>query len=354
MYPCVHVNLGHIRHNASVVAALCQENNINITGVSKVFCGDPHIVQAYIQAGISYIGDSRVDNLMKMGDMPIEKWLIRPPQQCEVDLLVRHVDVSLNSELATLKKLNQASKAIGKQHKVILMADLGDIREGFSNYDELIEVAMAVEKMEFLHLYGIGTNLTCFSFVQPNEEKMKELSDLAQRISTAINRPLEIISGGNSATIDLMLRGGIDSGVNNLRLGESVLFGKERANYQYLPNTYKDAFILECEIVELKEKPSLPWGEIGVDSYGNTPSFQDKGMRLKAVCALGRQDFDVETSTPVDKGIIVLGASSDHLMLDVTDSVKRYQVGDIVQLQLGYFSTMRAYTSQYVEKVYHN
>ena len=94
---------------------------------------------------------------------------------------------------------------------------------------------------------------------------------------------------------------------------------------------------------------------VGTDSYCKKPTFVDRGScRRKAVCALGKQDFDLETTTPVDPEIIPLGASSDHLMLDVTDSQQEYKVGDIVRLQLGYFSTMRAFTSQYVEKVYLN
>ncbi|MEG2144306.1 MAG: alanine/ornithine racemase family PLP-dependent enzyme, partial [Oscillospiraceae bacterium] len=135
-------------------------------------------------------------------------------------------------------------------------------------------------------------------------------------------------------------------------LGESLLFGKERAKYQYLEGTHNDVFTLQCEIVELKDKPSLPWGTIGVDSYGNSPSFEDKGIRRKAICALGKQDFDLETSYPVDEGVKMLGASSDHLMLDITDSQKSYKIGDIIELRLGYFSTMRVFTSKYVEKVY--
>ena len=117
------------------------------------------------------------------------------------------------------------------------------------------------------------------------------------------------------------------------------MFGKERAKYCFLPGTYHDVFTLECEIVELKQKPSMPWGEIGVDSYGNRPSFVDIGIRKKAVCALGKQDFDVETSRAIDSGIKILGASSDHLMLDVTDSESEYHVGDVVALELGYFSS---------------
>jgi predicted amino acid racemase len=219
--------------------------------------------------------------------------------------------------------------------------------------EELIEEAKRTAGMKNVELYGIGVNLTCFSFIQYDNEKLTELRDLGRRVEKETGVKLQVISGGNSAAVDLMLRGGIPEGVNNLRLGESVLFGKERAKYQYLPGTHSDVFTLEAEIVELKEKPSLPWGEVGVDSYGNRPSFTDRGPeRLKAICALGKQDFDAETTTPCDPGIIILGASSDHLMLDVTDSGIDYQVGGLVRLKLGYFSTMRAFTSEYVKKDY--
>ena len=97
---------------------------------------------------------------------------------------------------------------------------------------------------------------------------------------------------------------------------------------------------------------SAPWGRFGVNSYGERPVFEDKGIRKRAICALGRQDCDTETMWPVDSGVEIIGASSDHLMLDITDSDMDYQVGDLVEFRLGYFSLMRAYTSDYVEKNY--
>lgn len=353
MYPVVKVNLNHIRQNAKTVAALCADHGIRITAVTKVFGGDPIIAQCYLDAGIGMLGDSRVENLVKLEHLQAEKWLIRPPMLCEVETLVRYADVSLNSEMETVRAISAQAVRQGRTHKIILMADLGDIREGYVDYDELLAAAKETETMPGVRLYGIGTNLTCFSFVQPDPEKMAALQQLRARVAEAVGRPIEIVSGGNSATIDLMLRGGIPNGVDNLRLGESLLFGRERARYHYLPGTVQDAFLLECQIVELKEKPSLPWGEIGLDSYGHKPTLTDRGAhRLKAVCALGKQDFDVETAAMVDEGILMLGSSSDHLMLDVTDSKKQYRVGDVVQLRLGYFSTMRAFTSRYVEKVF--
>lgn len=353
MYPLLTVDIPHLRENVRVLTALCRGHGIEITAVTKVFRGDPVIARVLVEEGISMLGDARVDNLERMQEIEAEKWLIRPPMLSEVPRLVRFGDASLNSEPAVIDAIDEEAGRQGKKHKIILMADLGDIREGFVDIKELIAEAKRVSAMKNAELYGVGVNLTCFSFVQYDTEKLTQLRDLGRQVEEETGAGLRVISGGNSATVDLMLRGGIPEGVNNLRLGESVLFGKERAKYQYLPGTHSDVFILKAEIVELKEKPSLPWGEIGVDSYGNKPVFTDRGpKRMKAICALGRQDFDAETTVPCDPGIIILGASSDHLMLDVTDSERSYRVGDTVDLKLGYFSTMRAFTSEYVKKEY--
>lgn len=356
MYPRVVVNLDHIRHNAGIVRELCESKGIRVLGVTKVFSGDPVIAKCYIDAGITMTGDSRTENLKAQAEygLTAERWLIRPPMLSDTPELVRYAHASLNSEIEVIRAISEETIRQGlPQHKIVLMADLGDIREGFVDYDEMIQVALETEALPGVYLYGIGVNLTCFSFIQPDEAKMQELADLRTRVSEAVGRPLDIVSGGNSGTIDLMLRDGIADGVDSLRLGESLLFGKERAKYSYLPGTFKDTFTMECEIVELKSKPSLPWGTVGVDSYGNKPEFVDRGAnRVKAICALGKQDFDPEICNPLDSGIIILGSSSDHLMLDITDSEREYKVGDIVQLELGYFSVMRAFTSKYVEIEY--
>lgn len=353
MYPLLTVDLDHLRQNVRIVRGLCAAHDIFVTSVTKVFRADRRIAEVLVEEGMSVLGDARVDNLKNLEGLDAEKWLIRPPMLSEVPALVRYADASLNSEIEVIRAISEECVRQGRSHKVILMADLGDIREGYVDHDELIEAAAETEKLPGTELYGVGVNLTCFSFIQYDTEKLTQLVHLRRRVEEAVGRPLQVASGGNSAAVDLMLRGGIPEGINNLRLGEAVLFGKERAKYQFLPYTFHDVFTLECEIVELKEKPSLPWGSVGVDSYGRKPGFTDRGEhRLKAVCALGKQDFDVETTVPCDPGIIMLGASSDHLMLDITESEKEYKLGDTVKLQLGYFSTMRAFTSEYVSRRY--
>ena len=99
MYPRVIVNLPHLRENVKTVRRLCADHGLDITGVTKVFRGDPKIAKCYLDGGLTMLGDSRVANLRRMADLGGEKWLIRPPQLCEVEELVQWADASLNSEM---------------------------------------------------------------------------------------------------------------------------------------------------------------------------------------------------------------------------------------------------------------
>lgn len=348
-YPRLDIHVDVVKNNVKTVQSLCREHGIHITGVTKVFSAAPPLVQAYIDGGLAKIGDARIENLKRVAHLSIEKWLIRVPSLTQVKEVIRYADVSMNSEIETLCALNEEAKRQHKKHKVILMVDLGDLREGYVKEEELLHVVNLMKDLSSLILYGVGTNLSCLSFVLPSEEKMQSLFHLSQ--SLPLKNP--IVSGGNSATIALMMEGGIPKGINNLRLGESLLFGKERKGYTYLKGTRKDAFILQAEIVELKEKPSLPWGEIGVDSYGIKPeSPLDTGIGLRALLAIGKQDCDIETMTPLDPNITILGASSDYLIVRLSGNKEAYHVGSIIPFALGYFSLMRAQMSSFIEKHY--
>ena len=226
MYPCIHINLDKIAENARVMKDLTEKHHIEITGVTKVFGGEERIAQTLVNQGIKRLGDSRIENIRNYENLPCEKWLIRMPSISEAREVVQFCDVSVNSELETLKALNQQAIQLKKKHKVILMVDLGDLREGYFKEEHLAEAINYAKQAKGLDLYGLGTNLTCFSFVQSDEEKMNRLLGLAKKYDASV-----CISGGNSATIHLMLENGIPEGINNLRLGESVLFGRERTNY---------------------------------------------------------------------------------------------------------------------------
>ena len=74
-------------------------------------------------------------------------------------------------------------------------------------------------------------------------------------------------------------------------------------------------------------------------------------MRKRIICAIGKQDIDFDTIFPIDKDLIILGGSSDHLIIDGSDSKIEYRIGDIIKFNMEYVSILRATTSSYVKKV---
>lgn len=353
MYPKLLIDAKKVEDNVRAVVALCAEHGLRVVGVSKDVCCDPHIARAMVAGGVSAIADSRVDNLLRIQDLDIEKWLIRTPAPSDAARIVVCCDLSLNSEEATIRALDAAAREAGCVHKVVLMYDLGDLREGFVDADELLAAAKLSMELSNIELAGVGANLNCLSFVQPDAEKMAELIRVANLVKTECGLGDDfIVTGGNSASIHMMMTEGLPAGITDLRLGESLLFGKERARYQFLPGTQHDAFVIETEVVESKRKPSKPWGTIGPDSYGVIHEFEDVGEQVRAIVTGGSQDFDIEVMEPQDPRVKVIASSCDHTVLDMTACPDDYPVGSTVRLVCGYHATLHAYTSAFVEKVH--
>jgi len=349
-YPKVEIDLNKLKHNVKVLVDLCNKFSIDVAGVTKIFCGDPRIAKAYVDGGVKYIADSRIENLIKLKDINLPKILIRIPMISEVDKVIEYADISLNSELETIKAISKEAARRGKIHNIILMVDLGDLREGYFDEEELYDVVGQVIKMNGIKLVGLGTNLTCYGGVIPDENNLGRLVKISNRIKEKYKIDLEVISGGNSSSLHLLMKGIKIDGINMLRLGESLVLGRETAYGERIENTYDDCFELYAEIVEIKEKPSVPIGEIGMDAFGNVPTFVDRGIRKRIICAIGKQDVDIDSLIPRDENIIILGASSDHLLLDGTDSNIDYKIGDKVRFKLTYSGLLKVMTSEYVKK----
>lgn len=347
-YPKLKINLDKIKQNVFTLVELCRENNIKVAGVTKVYCADKNIVDVYLEGGVSYLADSRIQNLKKIDYTDVKKMMLRLPMISEAEEVVRYADISLNSEIDTIRELSKKALEIGKVHQVILMVDLGDLREGYFKEEELMKAVEEVILLEGVDIIGLGTNMTCYGAIIPKQENLDKLMELKDKIESKYSLNLEIISGGNSSAIYML--GKEDLKINNLRLGESLVLGKESAYGQQIEGTVDDAFILEVEVIETKVKPSLPIGEIGKDAFGKVPEFTDRGDRTRTICAIGQQDVSVDGISLIDSDIILLGASSDHLILDTTDSKKNYRVGDIVQFKLSYGGILSTMTSPYVDK----
>ncbi len=360
MYPRLLIALNQSKSNLDAVAKITKEQGgCSLMIVTKGLCADPEMAKMVANhPAVDFMADSRVMNIKtyadearKNGKMTV---LLRIPMHAEAADVVKYVDLSFNSELSTIRLLDEEAGKIGVKHNVLLMIDLGDLREGifYQNEDQIFGAVEEILKMKNINLYGIGVNLTCYGAIIPKNDNLSNLVAIARKIEDKFGIKLNMISGGNSSSIYLIGRGELPEGINNLRLGESFLLGNDTAYGTKLPGTVSDTLILEAQIVELKEKPSLPIGEVGVDAFGQKPYYEDRGIIKRAIIAIGKQDTDIDSMEPLDEKIDILGGSSDHIILDVTKSEREYKVGDVVRFLLGYGGMLKTATSPYVEKVY--
>lgn len=350
-YPCIETNLSKITHNAQVIKSICEEKNIEVISITKGFCAKKPIINAILEGGIKNVGDARVLNLKNAESFNCNKYLVRIPMESDVNNVIKYSDVSLNSELDVIAKLAKAAKKFNKVHKIILMVDLGDLREGVLELN-LLDTVKEILKFDNIELIGLGTNLTCYGGVIPDENNLGKLVTLRNRLEEILDIELPVISGGNSSSLYMVINGNIPEGVNQLRIGEGILLGTESSYGQRIENTYSDVFTLKAEIVEIKNKPSIPIGKIGLNAFGEVPEFEDNGIRKRAIVAVGRQDIKIDAMSPKNSEMKILGASSDHLILDITQCKDDYRVGDIVDFDVKYGCLLQAMTSSYVNKYY--
>ncbi|HCU08461.1 MAG TPA: alanine racemase [Clostridiales bacterium] len=357
MYPQLLIDLGKLNKNLNVLAALAKTGDCSLMIVTKSFCADRRIVAEILKNdAVEYLADSRIQNIASYTDQAHiagkETVLLRLPMASEAEEVVRFADLSLNSEIETIRLLDQAAAKQNKTHKILLMVDLGDLREGmfYQNEEAILAVCDEILKMRHIRFFGIGTNLTCYGAIIPKEDNLGQLARLAERIQSRFSTTLAMISGGNSSSVYLIPKKQLPAGINNLRLGEAFILGNETAYSQRIPETCNDGILLRAQIIESKDKPSLPIGEVGVDAFGEVPHYEDKGIITRAILAVGKQDTNPDGLTPMDPGVEILGGSSDHLLVNTTGSA--YHLGDTMDFRMDYGALLKLFTSPYVTRTY--
>jgi predicted amino acid racemase len=355
-YPMLEFNLKKLYNNTKIVTKLCEDNGIKVAGIIKGFGGIAEGAEEMVKGGCYQIGSSRIEQLKALKDrgFDIPLLLVRIPMMCEIEDVVKYSDISLVSEKETLNLLNKEAKAQNKIYGVVLMYDLGDLREGVFYKEELIRLAEYVEyESDNLYLEGIGSNLSCYGSVAPTTENLSQLAEAATEIEEKLNRKLNIISGGGTTTLPLLVRGGVPKKINHLRIGEGINNTQDLPLYwdTNIEGLDPDVFVLKAQIVEINEKPTHPIGQLMVNAFGDLPHYEDRGIRKRAIIALGNQDLgDSSRLVPKDKNMIVLGASSDHTILDIHDCKTEYKLGDIIEFNILYQAMLMTTLSDYVHK----
>lgn len=350
--PRLEVNLGKIHSNACEIVKSMSDVGVSVTAVTKVVLGAPEIVEVLLKAGVHGLGDSHIETVEAMRHLHSKEsiLMIRSPMLTQVDRIVSSSTMSCNTEFEVIKNLSAAAKKLHLIHDILLMVELGDLREGILPED-MEESVRQVLALPNLRLKGIGTNLACRNGVGPSTANMATLSGLASSIESDFGINLEIVSGGNSASINWALSGADLGRVNNLRLGEAIFLGREALHQDPIRRMFIDAFRLVAEVIEIKNKPCAP--DLRCFSsvkQGRAEKRRERTIIRQSIVALGYQDVDPEGLTP-KLGLKITGASSDHLILH--DSKNELSIGSEVEFQLSYDALLRAMTSPFVAKKFY-
>lgn len=350
--PRLEIYPARIYENCKSVLKLCHSKGVKVACVTKVTCAHSAVARAMIEAGADMLADSRIENLWRLRKAGFNGpfMLLRLPTISQANEVVEIADYSLNSSYETIKELSKAAVLQNKSHKVIVMVDVGDLREGVWP-DKVVDLVNSAKVLKNIEIVGLGCNLACYGGVFPSEANMKLLVDTLTKCREQTDLSLPILCGGNSSGLPILSEGKLPEEVNLYRIGESIILGRNVIDRSPWPETRQDTMIAVGEVIESEIKPSMPIGERGQDAFGESQEFVDRGNRRRAICNLGRQDVVVDGITPIEEGIEVLGGSSDHLILDVQDAKREIRVGDEIRFYPGYGALLALSTSPYVHKV---
>jgi len=344
-----------LQENYAFLDTLFKERKIEWGVVTKLLCGNTIYLKEVIDLGVMEMHDSRISNLKKIKKLnpAIQTVYIKPPSKLNIEKIVKYADVSFNTEIYTIQMLSREATKQNKTHGIIIMIEMGDLREGVLG-EELLSFYEQVFSLPNIEIRGIGTNLNCLSGVMPTQDKLIQLSLYKQLIEAKFNVKIPWVSGGTSVAIPLMLKNARPMAVNHFRVGEALFFGKDLFTGKTIKGMHNDVFKLYAEIIEITEKSNIPSGELGENVAGNTFEIDENkdlnATSLRAILDFGLLDMQPQYLAPTDTKISIIDSSSDMTVIDISDSKTNYQVGDLISFQIQYMGALYLLNSNYIEK----
>lgn len=345
-----------LKDNYTFLNSIFEERNIEWGVVTKLLCGNTLYIKELVELGVTEMYDSRISNLKKIKkiDSTITTAYIKPPSKENIEKVVKYADVSFNTEIFTIKMLSEEAKKQNKTHKIIIMIEMGDLREGVLG-EELLSFYEQIFSLPNIEISGIGTNLNCLSGVMPTQDKLIQLSLYEQLIEAKFNVKIPWVSGGTSVAIPLLLKNARPMAVNHFRIGEALFFGKDLFTGETIDGMHNDVFKLYAQIIEITEKPDNPIGELGENVAGNTYEINEETdlsqTSLRAILDIGLLDMQPQYLEPDNKNITIVDASSDMMVIDITNCEKDYKIGDLISFKLQYMGALYLLNSDYIDKI---
>ena len=351
----ITLNKSALENNYRYLQNLFDKHGIEWAPVLKLLCGNEAYLQFVLSLGDEQVCDARLSNLKIIKHLKpnVETIYIKPPAKRSIKSIVKYADVSFNTEFTTIKWLSEEAVKQNKVHRIIIMIELGDLREGIMG-DHLMTFYRKVFQLPNIKVAGIGTNLNCLSGVMPSKDKLIQLCLYEQLIEAKFNQKIDGVSGGSSVMVPLLLKGIVPKGINHFRVGETLFFGVDLFSGETILGMKEDVFTLHSEIIEITEKPEMPYGQLEENPSGekfemDTDSFErthKRGILDIGLLDIAKEDYII----PTDKSISIVGASSDMLVVDLDKADKDYKVGDLVSFKLKYMGALRVMNSKYIEK----
>lgn len=344
-----------LEHNYLFLDKLFSQNKISWGVVSKLLCGNKNMIKVLMDLGIKEFHDSRLSNLqtIKRLEKTSTTVYIKPPAKRIIPSLIKYADVSFNTQFETIELISKEAVKQNLTHKIIIMIEMGDLREGVMG-ENLVAFYEKVFELPNISIIGLGTNLNCLNGIMPTVDKMIQLSLYKQLMEAKFNRKIPWISGGSSVTIPMLQKKMVPPSINHFRIGETLFFGNNLITNKPIKGMKQGVFRLFAEIIELFEKPMVPIGEIGVNVAGESPEINESNYgktSFRAILDIGLLDINTNHLFPVKSGMDFSGASSDMLVLDLGNNKQKFRVGDLVPFNLSYMGVLSVLSSNYIGKV---
>lgn len=339
------VDLSKLRHNVEVVQALCARHGLELLAVAKGCNGFLPVIRVFQACGVNMVGFSRAADASKAASvLSCRPCFISISSPEQVEAVVQHFGSSLHSELITIQALACAAERTSRSHGIILMVDIGDLREGVVPEEVVVTVRSILEmRSPFIELWGIGATLGCCSGTLPDDQNLGLFQELAMETEQCTGHAIKTLSIGGSVVIPWLEKGLLPSRINQVRMGEALLLGTIPTLDQRHEALSQDVFILRGTVLEAKEKPTLPPGRQGRDVFGQQQTFTDRGHRLRCILDFGILDTYPKGLTPVIEGLDFINSNSDYTIVDATEVDQKLKPGDTIDFYLGYQALIRAF-----------
>lgn len=351
----VTLSKSSLKHNYEFLAELFSKNNIAWAPVLKLLCGNKTYLEYVLNLGNEQAADARLDNIKTIKTLKpsVETMYIKPPAKKHIPTVIKYADVSFNTEFTTIDWLSSEAGKQKKTHQVIIMIELGDLREGIMG-DHLMDFYKKIFELPNIEVAGIGANLNCLSGVMPSKDKLIQLSLYQQLIEARFGKKIPYVSGGSSVMVPLLMKGFVPKGINHFRVGETLFFGADLFDDTTIEGMKDDIFLLHSQIIEITDKPSIPYGELESNPSGESFEIDENeygNIQKRGILDIGLLDISKSNFLqPVEKDLEFIGASSDMLVIDLSKTKKNYKVGDMVSFKMSYMGALRVMNSRYIKK----